>query len=304
MKRLAVLLLAFSMVTYGQVKKVEKLADAADGKFYHATYSPDGKKVLLTSVNYKGLWVMDVQTKKVSKITDEDGAGFEAVITEDGESVIYRADEFKNMMRFSSLKKKSLVGNSETLIEACARNIMPAKTLTNGKVLVRKANSFRAEKVSKSLRKVAEGNDIVAFIENTKIALYVNGEKKVLAPLGEGNYIWPSVSPAKDKILFTKAGEGTFICDLEGNVISEIGEASAPSWSNDGKWVVYMKDYDDGHVITASDIFVKSVDGQKEYQLTSSAKEHEMYPVWSPVAQKVIYNTIDGSIYQIELDLE
>ena len=54
--------------------------------------------------------------------------------------------------------------------------------------------------------------------ENLNLNLYRNGEKVVLKPHGDANYIWVSLSPNMEMILFnTKYGTG--ICDLNGKEI-------------------------------------------------------------------------------------
>ena len=83
-------------------------------------------------------------------------------------------------------------------------------------------------------------------------------------------YLWASLSPDQSKILFTKAGEGTYTSDLQGNILVEFGNANAPRWSPDGNWIVYMNDKDNGYYYTASEIFVVSADGSKKYQILES----------------------------------
>ncbi|MBL7067648.1 MAG: PD40 domain-containing protein, partial [Candidatus Marinimicrobia bacterium] len=96
--------------------------------------------------------------------------------------------------------------------------------------------------------------------------------------------------------LFTLAGAGTFITDLEGKIQAQLGIANAPKWSPDGKWIVYMVDEDDGHVITASDIWAVSADGKTRIQLTKTSEIHEMYPAWSPLMDKIVFDTNSGKI--------
>lgn len=66
--------------------------------------------------------------------------------------------------------------------------------------------------------------------ENLDLNLYRNGEKVVLKPHGDANYIWSSLSPDQTMILFnTKYGTG--ICDLNGKEIINLGkDFDAPVW--------------------------------------------------------------------------
>jgi Tol biopolymer transport system component len=145
--------------------------------------------------------------------------------------------------------------------------------------------------------------DPVVYIEDQKIAIILDNQKKLLTPLGEGNYIWPSLSPDKTRLLFTFAGRGTFVADLAGNVLAELGIARAPEWSPDGNWVVCMVDVDDGHVITASDIWVVSADGKRRIQLTETEDLIEMHPAWSPSMDKIAFDTVDGRIGYLTIEI-
>ena len=62
--------------------------------------------------------------------------------------------------------------------------------------------------------------------ENLDLDLYRNGEKVVLKPHGDVNYIWSSLSPDQTMILFnTKFG--TAVCDLNGKEITGRGTDTA-----------------------------------------------------------------------------
>ncbi len=155
-----------------------------------------------------------------------------------------------------------------------------------------------------NLKNILSQNDVLVFIESSKIAIYQNGEKKILTPAGEGNYIWPSVSPDKSKLLFTLAGKGTFVSDLNGNIISQIGYANAPKWSADSKWIVYMVDKDDGLRVTSSELYVVSADGNTKIQLTKTQEILEMYPEFDSTGGQVVCNTYDGKILLLKLSAE
>ena len=38
-----------------------------------------------------------------------------------------------------------------------------------------------------------------------------------------------------------------------------------PNWSPDGKWIVYMNDTDDGHVVVGSEIKATNIEAQKTF---------------------------------------
>lgn len=137
--------------------------------------------------------------------------------------------------------------------------------------------------------------------ENLDLNLYRNGEKIVLKPHGDVNYIWSSLSPNKQMILFnTKHGTG--ICDLNGNEIINLGlDFDAPVWyGND--YVVGMDDNHDGYYNIESSIMIASVDGSLVQRLTDPAG-FGMYPNVDAKSGRIVYNTEDGEIRMLQLNL-
>ena len=137
--------------------------------------------------------------------------------------------------------------------------------------------------------------------ENLELNLYRNGEKVVLKPHGDANYIWVSLSPDQTMILFnTKYGTG--ICDLNGNEIINLGQDfDAPVWyGND--YVVGMDDNHDGYFNIESSIMMASVDGTIVQRLTSP-EGMGMYPDVDAESGRIVYATENGDIHLLQLNL-
>ena len=137
--------------------------------------------------------------------------------------------------------------------------------------------------------------------ENLDLNLYRNGEKVVLKPHGDANYIWVSLSPNMEMILFnTKYGTG--ICDLNGKEIVNLGQDfDAPVWyGND--YVVGMDDNHDGYRNTESSIMIASIDGAIVQRLTQP-DGFGMYPDVDAKSGRIVYNTEMGDIRLIQLNL-
>ena len=137
--------------------------------------------------------------------------------------------------------------------------------------------------------------------ENLELNLYRNGEKTVLKPHGDVNYIWSSLSPDQTMILFnTKFG--TAICDLNGKEIINLGkDFDAPVWYGN-EYVVGMDDNHDGYRNIESSIMIASVDGTVVERLTKP-EGFGMYPDVDAKSGRIVYNTEDGDIRLIQLNL-
>jgi len=285
------------------VVKTEMLTHNEDGGFFYPAASKSGSKILLTSDNYQGLWLLDANTKNIIQLNNYTGAGYNASFTASEEEVIFRKDDYSQKKKYSSLIIQSLNNMNEIVIEANTRNLSEAVVLKNGNAAYTKEEKLQVADINSGKSLSASTSEPVVYIENGAIALFNSGVKKILKPLGEVNYLWQSISPDGTKLLFTAAGKGTYITDLNGNIIANLGYANAPQWSPNGKYVVYMNDKDDGHKLLLSDIYVISVDGKNRTRVTSTENGIEIYPAWLS-SNKVLYGTTEGVIYSIELKFE
>ena len=303
MKHLMVFLLLLSEIVVAQNISVltnEKILSSYS-KYCFPHFSPDGNNIAFTTQNFNGLYIMDTKTKKIVQISDKPGAGYNPVFSNDGSTIYYRWNEYKGMKKYSNIYSKNLLNKGTTILESGKRKLSTPQTS------IKLSRHLSRDKVNKLQMPVKaeyrQHKDIWTCIENQRIVVYIDGDRKVLAPKGDGNYIWPQLSPDQTKILFTFTGHGTYIIDLDGNILADIGYLNASRWLND-HWVVGMKDYDDGDVITRSDIYAVGSDGQGSIRLTQTEGKIEMYPDCATDNLKIVYHTLDGDIYLMTLKLK
>lgn len=142
--------------------------------------------------------------------------------------------------------------------------------------------------------------DLYVTNEDLNVVLYRNGHRTVLNPRGEENYIWSSVSPDGTRILFNTR-YGTEICDLQGNILVNLGHLCYPEWyGND--YVVGQHETSDGHRYLSSCIVIVSADGSMQQELTDP-EEMGMNPSVAAAVGKIAYTTLDGEMHLLQLNL-
>ncbi len=156
-------------------------------------------------------------------------------------------------------------------------------------------------KETASYLQVASEDPIRVDNENLDLNLYINGEKTILKPHGDANYIWVSLSPDQTMILFNTQ-HGTAICDLTGKELVNLGsDINAPVWfGND--YVVGMDDKHDGYHNTESSIVIASVDGTT-YQRLTDPEQMGIFPEVDVKSGRIVYNTDGGDIRLMQLNL-
>jgi Tol biopolymer transport system component len=283
----------------------EKIVTSENGNYSFPHFSPDGQKVYYTSSGQRGIYSYDISSKKTNVITDDQGAGYKFIIIQNGSQIIYRRDSFKSARRQSEIVSISPNGSIQKIIFGPDKNLsFPTKIdenifmfSANGKLRI---YDFSASKFIEP----SELKDPILYTDGNSYKLLYNGNIKEFAPLGKGTYIWGALSPNKERVIFNYAGEGAFITDLNGKIISRFGQAAYPQWSPDGNYITYMTEENDGEKIIRADVFISSADAKRSFQITSSADTVELYPSWAQDGKSLVYCTDKGDIYISSLHYE
>jgi len=270
----------------------------SDG-YFNPVLSPTGDFMLVTSADLQGLQKYDFATKKLTPITSGASAGFDAQITSDGSAVVYRTTEYKDRLRYASLKSLNLKTGEETVLIEQTRNL-EGVVVKDGTVFAVDNGALKSQKVAgKSLAATPP----VSSIKNSQLYVTKGNSTRLVCPLGEDKgYLWNSVSPDGTKLLFYVIEHGkAYVSNIDGSNPVSLGTLRAAKWMGND-WVVGMVDYDDGHVITSSKIVAATANGKVRTDLTDSSVI-ATYPTPAADASKILYNTGDGKVYLMNIEI-
>jgi len=290
-QKLFFLLLCSGMLMHLAAQRIEvstpRLVSEAGTEAYHPKFTPDGSTILLTSENFGGLKAFNLETQTVRELSSAVGAGWNALVSSDSRTVFFQAIDFSNNPWGTKTFHAASMETGQARDLSALDNAVVQPSAVEG--------LLRARTTAEQL--------VVAYAnEDLQIVVERNGQKTVLTPNGDNQrYIWVSLSPDKSKIVYTVSSlSQTFIADLDGNVLANLGRLSAPAWlGND--FVIGMNDVDDGRVVTQSNIVGVSADGQFRQNLTQAGELIAMFPSASPDGSMIAFNTLDGKLYLMEV---
>lgn len=269
--------LAFTMAANAQVLNVTSVQqlDVPAGDVKVAGIAPDGSYILLTTGSNQGLKQFNLADKTMVTLSEAPGAGYNANISADGQTVVYRETSYDaNRLRQMGLKSHNVAsGQKQQLV-----------------------------KKTRSSRKLAVSGNLVAArptcsIEDRQLMITIGGTTTQLSPLGtDKSYIWPSISPNGKKVLFYVCGVGAYVCNIDGSAIRFLGHnLRAPKWYNDSV-VIGMNDKDNGETVISSEIVAVNLNGQTQV-LTNGIDA--MYPY--ACNGKIVCSGLNGETYMINI---
>ena len=300
MKKLLLTLAAVAAMTAQaqqfEVVSTQQLAVGVEDVF-HPMFTPDGNSLLVSSVGYDGIGIIDLKTQKYQKITDMRGAGWMPAISEDGKTLVVRQKD--DEIQGNSLYSINLATLERTAILHKADHFNRVN-FVNGKVSVGLQGKVTTKQVTRPVSAVQMPNEIFVTEEDLKIVVYNNGRRIELDPLKgqfgswDPQYCWTSLSPDKTKILFHCANNA-YICDLNGGNVVNLGEMNCPQWRGNTHVIGHNEDHD-GYYLTKGEIFIIGADGKNLQQLTASS-DIKTFPCVSADGSKIAYHTEDGKLF-------
>ena len=297
MKRLviiSIMLLSITIIT-AQTISIERTYQLMEQKGFHPKFNLNGEMLAFTTESYVGLHVFNLADKSIVKVSEEPGAGFQPVFSNNNERVFYKNIVYESRLRKDGVKSFDLSSKKSTEMLDPRRNLKQPQAFHNGFMVYADTKLLKAT----TGRTALPASEYV-WSDGSNLNIFRDNKIFILNPVRNANgYVWASLSPNRKMILFTAAGQGTFVCDLEGRIIARLGYLNAPVWYDDN-FVVGMQDKDDGHQILESTILMKSLDGKAE-KILSATDQIAMYP--TAAANKVAYNTSRGEIFVVELNI-
>lgn len=302
-KKLWIFLLFFPFIASSQeisVRKIQQITGTKAGELVLSGVSPDGKNLLASSSDFRGLKIIDVKRKRIKEITNDAGAGYEPLFSPDGNKVYFRSDEYRNFRKYSALYEYDRTVEVKTLVEPPSRGL-GSPVISQSEIIYIADGKRRTRTTGKDDGGKGDNGTYVT-LEDLVPVLYSGGKRKEIKPNGDGNYIWTSLSPDRKKLLYNFRGTSTFVSDTAGNILQELGRVNAPRWI-DNNLIAGMNDEDDGTRVLRSDIICYSLKTNKLYNLTNTVESIEMYPFPFSGKNKVAFQTLTGELYIMNIKI-
>jgi Tol biopolymer transport system component len=311
-------------VSDGTVAYEIKNIKAITSENYYSTpsFSPDGKKIAITNLNFKGIIVEDIADGTKKKITEDEGAGFRYSWSPDSKAITYLSRKNINGEAINIIKIVEIDnGKAFDLTSPGIGASMPTFTQSNeviysfkGTLIKRKWSNgtigneeIIAENVPANIIIPSPKNDKLVIEDDNGIKIIdIDGKnKKTLVKNGENNFACDAkVSLDGSKVLYanTVGSKGhLFVYEINNEKITDLGEGIFGQWLLDGR-IIYCITMDDGNVNTASELYIINIDGTGKKKITDTPNQIEIQPTVSSDCKSIVFrDDKSGIIYIGEL---
>ena len=253
--------------------------------------SPDGQYVLYSPTEGTSLMLKDLSTGTVKTVASEGYPGFDAIWGGDGKVYYVTQQRKKNGLIYRTGHcYDPATGKDKVVLKAQHGRVQPLQA-PHGVVINGERQVYRS--ASRVGAYCYTRGDMLYLVDET-------GTTRAIQPVRDSNgYLWASMSPDGTRVLFEAASRGLFVCDLNGEIVADLGEFLMPCWYNND-YIIAMSNA--GNIRTSgSRVWLISVDGEVCKPI-SGRDERAVQPMTA--GGKVVYSLLySGEVRQLELDI-
>jgi Tol biopolymer transport system component len=272
------------------------------------TWSPDGTTLALTQAKHTGIYLMDPVTGAVTTVTEETPAGYRFSWSPDERSIAYKA-----LVDAQAIRKAVKIADLETgqirQISGLSADVGVPAWFPDGRIGYTYEGNFLVVDEEGTITETIPGiaSNVAAISSDGQWILYNDTQDRMWTyHLGDGErfqatpdgrrFFNPVWSPAEPVAIVNELGGPFHLLDIADGTLTELDHGNHYAWSPDGAQIVYDITADDGHYITAADLYVINKDGSAKTTLTMSTENLEMFPSWSPQG-RIAFSQPDGHAF-------
>ena len=260
-----------SIDTFAANGEVSEVASDDDLMFMSPVWSPGGSRIAFTSGQYRGIWIVNPDGSDLRQITGAESAGYQFQWAPDDKTITARIAHFDGPERYFAIVAYDIeTGNKTYLMD------------------------FSKEPVDPPAKPAALPRDFGDRIalnatyspDSTKIAFQL---------MGEGVFVMMTDKQGSSPGEHQHPGPGEHRKAPYDDVLPEqeyrhLGPGEQPVWTPDSNHLIVSVSSDDGHYITASDLYTIRVKDGERTLLTGHTDLIALHPTVSPDGRRIAFS--------------
>lgn len=273
-----------------EVQSMERVKLPEGQHAEQAILSADAKAVAYS--DFDGTLNLLDRNTQTSTVISTRGSMMDLAFTSDGGAVVFReASTDARHLRHVSVKSFDIASRKVSELAGPSRTLQ-ALDVQGATAVTVDGGRMRAKAARRGVA-AAQAAPVLS-IERGLLYINLDGHRELASYLGTDgmSYLWASISPDGQRMLFFAASYGTYTCRLDGSDMRSLGYLYAPVWY-DNETVVGMRTRNDGHVTTEGAIVATTLDGVRQ-----TLTEPSLVAVLpSARVGKISFTTTDGELY-------
>lgn len=265
-------------------------------------FSPDSRYIAWGGEKFKGLFVKDLVSGTVTKISDADGAGWKFSWAPDSSGIAFRETVNAGTVQSFKIQKRQLSKNINELVGEFENTVWPPlwRDSIYSVDTVKISNIALALKPAISLKTTATPLKYNAFTASNRVSL-INIRDGKLINLNEGTHS-PAISPDGRHLLYIELDTIKIYDTVSASTVT-VGRGSSASWTGNSK-IVYNVTADDGRNVTYSEVRIFDLKTKKSNVIPVEAERIPLFPSLSSDGSLAYTDSVSGRLFIRDLPAE
>lgn len=258
-------------------------------------FSPDSRYIAWGGEKFKGLFVKDLTSGTVTKISDADGAGWKFSWAPDSSGIAFRESISSGSDQFFRIQKRYLDKNMNELVGEFENTVWPPlwRDSIYSVDTVKISNISLALKPSLSLKTAVDPLKYNAFTSSGRVSI-INIQDGSLINFNDGTHS-PSISPDGGKLLYIELDTIKVYDTISASTVT-IGRGSSASWAGNSR-IVYTVTADDGRNVTYSEVRVFDLKNRRSEVISVEAGRIPLFPSLSSNGSLAYTDSVSGRLF-------
>lgn len=286
-----------SLTVSAQVVSVKSIdAVPGDARVEKATISADGSFVVGYNPASQAIVKIDAasgQSQSVATGVDL----YNVRLSGDQQNVVFTRPSYnKKHMRHVSLEAASLADGKVQVLVKPTRNLSHGVALSGSTVSAVEKGKVRTKTLVKGEKSVSAPFASISF---GHLQITRDGKTVTIDPQGRGSYLWASVSPDGQKVVYWLVGRGCFVANLDGSDAQSLGNLRAAVFAGNDM-VVGCEQLGNDQVIEKSDLVICRISDKARQTLTAKGV-FAFDPSANAEGSSIAYTDANGRVYLVNL---
>ncbi|HRZ79494.1 MAG TPA: hypothetical protein P5044_05785 [bacterium] len=258
-------------------------------------FSPDSRYIAWGGEKFKGLFVKDLTSGTITKISDADGAGWKFSWAPDSSGIAFRESITSGSDQFFRIQKRYLDKNMNELVGEFENTVWPPlwRDSIYSVDTVKISNISLALKPSLSLKTAVDPLKYNAFTSSGRVSI-INIQDGSLINFNDGTHS-PSISPDGRKLLYIELDTIKVYDTISASTVT-IGRGSSASWAGNSR-IVYTFTADDGRNVTYSEVRVFDLKNRRSEAIPVEAGRIPLFPSLSSNGSLAYTDSVSGRLF-------
>lgn len=288
-----------------KIEETVAVNNTEEVRLVNPSFTSDGKFLILSSENFNELWQYNFADRSLKKIIELPGCGNGFKLLSNPEKIVFRAKEKSETKKWGGIYSIMSYTFSSKKVDVLHKSEkrLSAPTVIAGNIYFLENDEAKCfNPINKQFLIVFP--DPFIFVQNDLLIRTLPERDTLKFREADLKFVNAEYSNNGQFVFALTAINGTLILNRTNQQFTQNKKASNISKLSSSNLISFTSEIDDGQRTAQSEIYLGFINNDKSVKFPNPEGELRFNPDWSPVENKIAYNTASGAVKILSFNLE